>query len=297
MCTAVGGYRMDSIVKEWVYSPHYDFFIDWARRSEGYEMRTFHVHKKYELYYQVDGARRYYIDDGAYLVNAGNLVLIGPDGVHKTGSVDNSAHTRYVMNFSREYLDPLAATMPDVDLFSCFETGVHVLNILPRNQPMVEGVLSRIYERRTDKSGIAQALRRVQLAELLLYLGEYAASAAAQSEPRIVNKTVDEIQSYISTHYREDLSLNSIAAQFYMSPYYISRLFKRTTNLSLVEYTNSVRVMAAKNLLERTQLRIPFVAEQAGFSTTAHFNRVFKESTGLSPQQYRKYYQNVHAAE
>lgn len=288
---------MDSIVKEWVYSPHYDFFIDWARRSEGYEMRTFHVHKKYELYYQVDGARRYYIDDGAYLVNAGNLVLIGPDGVHKTGSVDNSAHTRYVMNFSREYLDPLAATMPDVDLFSCFETGVHVLNILPRNQPMVEGVLSRIYERRTDKSSIAQALRRVQLAELLLYLGEYAASAAAQSEPRIVNKTVDEIQSYISTHYREDLSLNSIAAQFYMSPYYISRLFKRTTNLSLVEYTNSVRVMAAKNLLERTQLRIPFVAEQAGFSTTAHFNRVFKESTGLSPQQYRKYYQNVHTAE
>lgn len=288
---------MDSMVKEWVYSPHYDFFIDWARRSEGYEMRTFHVHKKYELYYQVDGARRYYIDDGAYLVNAGNLVMIGPDGVHKTGSVDNSAHTRYVMNFSREYLAPLAATMPDVNLFSCFEAGIHVLNIQPRNQPMVEGVLSRIYERRTDQSGIAQALRRVQLAELLLYLGEYAASAAAQSEPRIVNKTVDEIQSYISTHYREDLSLNSIAAQFYMSPYYVSRLFKRTTNLSLVEYINSVRVMAAKNLLERTQRRIPFVAEQAGFSTTAHFNRVFKESTGLSPQQYRKYYQNVHAAE
>lgn len=278
---------------EFVYSPHYDFFIDWAHRDAGYDMRTFHVHKKYEIYYAVEGTRRYYIDEGAYLVNAGNVVLIGPDGVHKTGSVDDSAHTRYVLNFSREYLAAMERALPDANLFACFDAGVHVLSISPKKQAIIESLLARIWERREADDADAQALRLAQITELLLHLAEYA-HGAQEEQVRISNQAIDKIQSYVSTHYRDDLNLTTLAAQCYMSPYYVSRLFKRTTNLSLVEYINSVRVMAAKNLLETTNLKVTHVAEETGFSTTAHFSRVFKESTGLSPQQYRKYYHNAH---
>ena len=85
---------------KFVYSPHYEFFIDKAHRDAGYNMRTFHVHKKYEIYYQIDGTRQYYINEDTYLVNAGSIVLIGTDEVHKTSSVDNNSHTRYVLNFN-----------------------------------------------------------------------------------------------------------------------------------------------------------------------------------------------------
>lgn len=283
-------------MKEYVYSPHYDFFIDWAHRDRGYDMRTFHLHKKYEIYYQPEGTRRYYIDDASYLINAGNIVLIGPDSVHKTSSVDNTAHTRYVLNFSREYLAALAQSMPDVDLFACFEANLHVLTISPKKQAVVAGLLSRIWELQALQTAAANALRQTQIAELLLYLNEYVKTAQTEQteSPKISNKTIDKIQSYISTHYQEELTLTNIAAQFYMSPYYISRLFKKTTNLSLVEYINSVRVMAGKNLLETTGHKVTRIADETGFSTTAHFSRVFKEGTGLSPQQYRKFYQNAH---
>lgn len=284
-------------MQEWVYSPHYGFFIDWTRRSVGYDMRTFHVHKKYELYYQVDGTRRYFINDSAYLVKGGNLVLIGPDEVHKTGSVENSAHTRFVVNFGREYLEPMSEALPRVNLFAGFEAGIHVVNVPSRDRTRVERLLSLLYNAREDRSDEAEALRMVEMTQLLIYVGRFVTAAEAEPDKtRIVNKTVEEIQTYVNTHYREDLSLTSIAGHFYMSPFYVSRLFKRTTNLSLVEYINSVRVMAAKKLLETTALRIPHVAEEAGFSTPAHFSRVFKESTGLSPQQYRKFYKESRAA-
>lgn len=278
-------------MKEWVYSPHYDFFIDWTRRSMGYDMRTFHVHKKYELYYQVDGTRRYFINDSAYLVHAGDLVLIGPDEVHKTGSVENSAHTRYVVNFGREYFAAMATALPAVNLFAGFEAGVHVLNVPSRARTRLEGLLAQVYHGREDRSDMAGAIRLLQMTQLMLTVGQFAAEAAAEPDKaRIVNRTVEEIQRYVSTHYKENLTLTSIAGHFYMSPFYVSRLFKRTTDLSLVEYINSVRVLAAKRLLETTALHIPEVAEAAGFSTTDHFSRVFKESTGLAPQQYRKFY-------
>src|SRR5699024_9933255 len=97
------------------------------------------------------------------------------------------------------------------------------------------------------------------------------------------------VQSYVTMHYQEKLTLTDIAKRFYISPYYLSRLFKKTINLSLIEYINGVRIKAAQHMIETTGDSISEVAEKTGFMTSAHFRRVFKEATGFSPQQYRQY--------
>lgn len=283
------------MVQKYIYSPHYDFYIDHAQRLAGYDMKTFHLHKKYEIYYEIEGPRRYYIEDAAYLVNAGNIVLIGPDSVHKAVSINNMPHARYVLNFHHEYVAGFAAAFPEVNLLECFDSGLHVLQISPKKQAVVETLLERIWRQRENTSAAGVALRKTQLAELLLTLGDYTKEAGETQieQGKIHNKTIDKIQSYISAHYKTNLSLNGIAAGFYLSPFYLSRLFKKTTNLSITEYINSVRLMAGKNLLENTNLKVSEIAAQIGFSTTSHFSRIFKEGTGLSPQQYRKYYRTA----
>ena len=99
---------------------------------------------------------------------------------------------------------------------------------------------------------------------------------------RVSNHIVEQIQAYIAQHYAEKLTLTGIASQFYISPYYLSRLFKKSTNLSLIEYINGVRIKAAQHLIEQTAESISSVAGKTGFMTTAHFRRVFKDATGLS---------------
>ena len=58
-------------------------------------------------------------------------------------------------------------------------------------------------------------------------------------------------------------------------------------------YINGVRIKAAQNLIEKSNESISDIAEKTGFMTTAHFRRVFKDATGLSPQQYRQYYKRL----
>ena len=84
------------MVLEYVYSPHVDFFIDRVDRDTGYEMASFHIHHKYEIYYEIEGSRRYFIEDAAYIVNAGSVVLIGENQIHKTAALGDGASSRIV---------------------------------------------------------------------------------------------------------------------------------------------------------------------------------------------------------
>lgn len=119
---------------------------------------------------------------------------------------------------------------------------------------------------------------------------EYAAESRAAARPH--NETVEQICAYLAANYQQKLTLSQVAAQFYLSPYYLSRLFRRVTGQSIVDYINGQRIEAAQRLLEDTELSISAVAEQTGFSTAAHFRRVFRELMGVGPLQYRKGHQN-----
>ena len=102
---------------------------------------------------------------------------------------------------------------------------------------------------------------------------EHRAQSAADARPR--NETVEQICAYLAANYQQKLSLTEVAARFYISPYYLSRLFRRVTGQSIVDYINARRIEAAQKLLETTELSIGSVAEQTGFASAAHFRRVF----------------------
>ena len=127
---------------------------------------------------------------------------------------------------------------------------------------------------------------RLYLSLLIHYIDRQAdAQSGGGSRPR--NETVDKICAYLIANYNQKLTLGGVAARFYLSPYYLSRLFRRVTGQSIVDFINVRRIEAARHLLETTDLRISAVAEETGFSTTAHFRRVFREQVGVSPVQYR----------
>ncbi|MDR1638839.1 MAG: AraC family transcriptional regulator [Clostridiales bacterium] len=275
---------------EYVYSPHYDFYIDKAKRTSGYDMKFFHFHKKYEVYLEVEGTRRYFIGDNAYIVNAGNIVLIEPDSVHKTASVEDMPHTRYVLNFNQDYLACMADALDGVDLLACFSLGVHVLQVSPRKAQAIESLMAKLWESRDCETPSGVGQRKLVLSEMLLSLGDYIREQRDSVQGKMTDKTVEAAQTYIASHFAESLSLDDIAGQVYVSRHYLSRLFKKRTGLSVVEYVNSIRLTAAKGMLETSGMKIGSVAEACGYGTTAHFSRMFKEATGFSPQHYRKLY-------
>jgi AraC-like DNA-binding protein len=93
---------------------------------------------------------------------------------------------------------------------------------------------------------------------------------------------------YIEQNYQLDLSLELTADKAGLSPYYFSRLFKKTTGTNYNVYLNQVRVDNAEYLIKTTDEHIIDIAYQTGFKSIRTFNRVFKSFRGIPPQSIRK---------
>ncbi len=98
-----------------------------------------------------------------------------------------------------------------------------------------------------------------------------------------------EVQAYIHAHYADQsLTNQDIAAHFNYHPYYLSRLMREHTEMSLHQYLLWYRVNIARNYLLTTAYSIEEVSWQSGFGSAAYFIKTFREHTGMTPGKYRR---------
>lgn len=101
------------------------------------------------------------------------------------------------------------------------------------------------------------------------------------------NELIAQVKRYINEHLTEEISVAGIAAHFYLSPNYFSRLFKRIINEGCNEYIVRKRIEKAEYLLDTTNMKIGRIAQEVGYRDTNYFSLAFKRHMGMSPGQYR----------
>ena len=107
---------------------------------------------------------------------------------------------------------------------------------------------------------------------------------------RYMEKTdliIEDIRHYIGEHL-DEVTRSSISEVFYLSPNYLSKLFRKEMGVSLSEYIQGQRMARAKRLLLQTELSISQIAAETGYPSFAHFSKQFKKFVGMTPGEYRR---------
>lgn len=123
------------------------------------------------------------------------------------------------------------------------------------------------------------------LRELVLYTSSLIESVANKKQSRIVSF----VTQYINENYTSDLSLNDLAELSNINVNYLSTHFKTETGMSVVEYITFIRLEKAKEMLQKTNLKINEIANLTGYRDVKYFMRIFKNKIGITPNEYRKY--------
>ncbi|MCI8596856.1 MAG: response regulator [Lachnospiraceae bacterium] len=90
----------------------------------------------------------------------------------------------------------------------------------------------------------------------------------------------------VHRRYMENITLESVAKELNFSPYYLSRIFKKSTEYTFSEYLTNYRIEKAKEFLSKGTMSIKEIAYATGFNSQGYFAKIFKKYTGNSPSEY-----------
>lgn len=117
---------------------------------------------------------------------------------------------------------------------------------------------------------------------------DYTAKVNKLKEERNYSEHVSKAIHYIKQNFASISSTEEIADANYISLSYLSTLFKKETNYTLIEYVLKEKIEEAKRLLQYTNKSLSAISNYLNFSSQSHFNNAFKKEVNMTPNKYRK---------
>ena len=173
-------------------------------------------------------------------------------------------------------------------IYEVFEAlGSEILAALhQRNR--IGGMISNLYLEYRE-----QLRLRVTLNDMISFSADYIADLLPVQEAADVqeDRLAQNAKKYINEHLKEDLKLEDVAAQFYLSASYFGVLIKEKIGETFTSYVATARINKAKDLLQNTMMTVDEIAGECGYQDRRYFSKLFKKTVGVTPKEYRKVYQ------
>ena len=224
-------------------------------------------------------------------VHAGRLLISKPGYEHRTRHIDSQPDIVTIFEFRRNffeetildlYRDKLPWLLKNNDIHSLMVNTTAELEY--HHQRVFQKVGSKKYNSLEIDELVIALLEKV-----MILLGS---TETPENLPDKLKQfhlgTVEKARDYILSHFKENISLQRLAAHCLVSPFHFSRIFKTITKSSPHQYLNSVRLTHARILLTETSSPVSDIAYECGFNSPEHFVTAFKQYYKVKPSTLRE---------
>lgn len=253
-------------------------------RDPYFRTMEFHAHDFLELYYFLDGSVTYYIEDQVYDLCPGDLLIIPAGKMHRPVIAnEHAAYERMVLWITPQYLQGIESPAGDLQK-NLQKVGEHGYCVPFRGDEtvFVTALLKKLLYMQKNDTAPKFCAGAVELYLWTIFRSYGVIDTTHRNETQVIPQVI----RYITEHFSEPLTLEDIAAEFFVSKSYLNRHFKAYTNSTVYAYIMALRLTHARRMLREG---IPAVeaGRECGFSDYSTFYKAFKTQTGLSPQQFK----------
>lgn len=258
--------------------------------SSSSSINEFHCHNVYEILVPFCDDMKCSVNNQSFDVVKGDVFIFPPLVSHKAVvSSKGEDYERYVLHFNSEYItsfSPLADNLLK-ELF--VQAGGIAMRIQLDEEQMnnLLVLIGKAWNYARSSVYAQEVYIQHTLFEILLLLNKacYMKNSNHDMCKNVDYFKVKDILAFMNANIAEDLSLDYIAAKFYMSRTYINKLFKLHTGSTIIQYITNIRIITAQKLL-RDGLSVTETCEKVGFNNYSNFIRTFTKIVGISPKQY-----------
>lgn len=265
------------------------YFFDYDVRTEDKNMQFQHFHTFYELCVMMGPNTRHILEGKPYDMDTFDIIGIPPNVLHRSQYPPGDPCKRLIIQFNLPR-NVTGLSNEYERLLSIFHREVPIFRFDAELQKHLFSKLNDIFLLAPKTDSMRDLIIHLKFTEFLtlLFLNQGRNQYTNKSEMTPMEKKIYSVTSYIHAHYSEDLSLDTLAQNFYISSCYLSHQFKDVTGFTLTDYIQMTRVRNIQSLLINTRIPITEAALSCGFASFSQFNRVFQKHIGMSPSQYRK---------
>jgi YesN/AraC family two-component response regulator len=222
-----------------------------------------HEIKFNELTFLISGEMTYYVNDIEHKIHSGDIIFV-PSG---------SLREREISAISNDYI---SINFHTDDVIALETVSQNCIN----NE--LKSLLTYFEYAYSSPSTDAQQKLRLILQTIIFQITDNLIDS-------YTSPLSAEIASYLSSHYKERITLNDISQITFYSAAYCENEFKKHMGKSIINYLIDVRINAAKKLLAESSMSCARIAIAVGFEDPNYFSRIFKKRTGYSPLKYRDF--------
>jgi AraC-like DNA-binding protein len=247
----------------------------------------FHYHDFHKVLIHLSGNTSYSIEGQTFKLKPDDIVFVNAGEVHRPIFHDNSTYERIIIYISKDFLSQYSHD--ENDLSYCFrnamENDSHVLRLRSFKNSKVASSVSKLINNLGKDEYANELLMQVLFLEFMIELNRAAVSDEVEYISTNYSGTkINSIIQFINENLTSELSVDSIAENFYISRYYLMHTFKGETGYTVGNYITMKRLSHAQALID-SGLPIVEASEQAGFSTYSTFLRAYKKTYGTSPRK------------
>ena len=266
------------------------FLFTWTGTRESGKDEEYHSHDIVEMAFVMSGTGRYRADGEVFSIREGDLLIFNPGVKHQAlYCPDAEVHaTEFFVGFSDVQFQGIPMnTMPLPD-------GALLLHTTGELRRKLYRIITLMQEEKAVYRQGRYFMMKAYLMQMILLVIREQCEPVELSKGRAFESAskkyvVEQIISYFEDHYSEKISLDQIAENMYLSPFYISKIFKSETGDTPIRRLIDIRLEKAMELLEDGwQGSIQEVAAKVGYDDAYHFSKLFKKRYGISPSQARK---------
>ena len=253
--------------------------------KDGQYIREKHWHRCIEIFAVFEGSLVFYINEEKSKLHAGDFVLLN----------SNEIHAIHAPNPNKT----LVLQIP-LELFETYYTEGNQFVLFSHKKrqqdTMILELVKQIYEVICRKGlGYQWDVQSKFFQILYLLITEYRKEEITKEVSKRYKKLdkLSVITEYIKNHYREELTLESVAYEFNYSPTYLSRMFQKYAKTNYKAYLQSVRIEYAFKEFANSNCTVNEVAIRNGFPNSKAFSKEFQRAYGILPSEYRKRQKNA----
>lgn len=276
-------------------TPSLNSYLSILHRDDPFFNAPFHAHPEVELVYVKESFGKRIIGDKIEPFEPGDMVFIGSNLPHVwlndetfyNGSNKQRAKSA-VLYFNKLIFSSVFYSMKEAkkvnEFFGKAERGIKI-------EGKTREIVARKMEELVEKKDLERIIGLLEILQVLCESDELSYITSEGYAQPVRNGDADrlsDVYKYVQTHFKEDISLQTVSTIAHLTPQSFCRLFRKRTNKNFVEYLNQVRISNACKYLLETDWTISQIAYNCGYKTVSNFNKIFKETTGLNPKAYRE---------